>query len=456
MDRQLHEHLNRVTREGNNYLYRLGITGEDGIINNTVRWENSKEGLYRMFKGLPTWDDEELRFHVETVKEVKPDHSMVQQLTTRLINSCLSYAEGSNLSGGDIYSIMYNAEVGISFLDDTFTINESCMSWFNSEYLKLREGMKLNRAVTRALQRLDYGSSKLYVDRWIRDYNNEVGEYMQSKIIREKWYVSINPIDYLSMSDGNGWRSCHWIEDGCYRAGCFSYMNDDTTVIIYKESDEGRTVKQERFCGWVTADTFGIITKSYPTGYNEETTNKLLTSLRNFFPGMCNDGIVRVRSNSGSRVYPDYQHYKVFCISKLDEPTTIQVGGYAYSIDEDEVIEDEGYLSNGTPVYCADCGVRIYDDEAQVLIDGEFYCMSCMTYCNICNEYCREAEAIEYYMIGHRGRRIIGYACPHCYDHIVVCDVCGDAWHMDYVVFLDEDTATDDRPEGYYCPDCIE
>ena len=278
MNGQLHKHLNRVTREGNAYLYDLGIYGNDGIINNTVRWENAKEGLYRTFKGFPTWEDEELRFYVETVKEVKPDHSMVYKLTKSLITNCLSYAEGLYLLRDDIYYIMHNVGIGINQLDDTFTINEPAMKRFNSEYLKVRKGMKLNRAVTKALQKLDYGSNKPYVDTWLRDYNNQVGEYMQSKTIPEKWYVSINPIDYLSMSDGNGWRSCHWIEDGCYRAGCFSYMNDKTTVIIYKESEEGRTVKQERFCGWVTDETFGIISKSYPTGINKETVNKLLSS----------------------------------------------------------------------------------------------------------------------------------------------------------------------------------
>lgn len=456
MNGQLHKHLNRVTRAGNHYLDRLGIISCDGIINNTVRWETAKEGLYRMFKSLPTWDDDELRFHVETVKEVKPDHSMVYNLTKRLINSCFSYAEGLSLSEHDIYSIMYNAGVGINCLDDTFTINEYCMEWFNSEYLKLRNGMKLNRAVTKALQKLDYGDNKSYVDRWILDYNNEVGAYMQLKTIPEKWYVSINPIDYLSMSHGNGWRSCHWIEDGCYRAGCLSYMNDNTTVIIYKESEEGRTVKQERFCGWVTADTFGIITKSYPTGPNEEATKKLLLSIRDFFPDMSNNGIVKIQSNEGNLAYPDYHSCKVFSISKLEEPTPIRAGGYAYSIDEDEEIEDAEYLINVSAVYCTDCGARIYADDERVLIDDEIYCTSCVGYCDICDQYFREVDITDYYVLGYGGSRRIRYACQSCYDNdVVVCDECGEAWHMDDVVYLDEDTETEYRPEGYYCPGCI-
>lgn len=457
MNRQLHDHLNRVTIKGNDYLYDLDIQGNDGIINNTVRWGTAKEGIYRMCKGFPTWDDEELRFHVETVKEVKPDHSAVYHLTKRLINSCLSYAEGLSLSGDEIYDIVYNAGVGISCLDDTFTINEPAMRWLNSDCLKVRKGMKLNRAVTKALQKLEYGSSKAYVDTWIQTYNNEVGEYMQSKSIPEKWYVSINPLDYLSMSDGNGWRSCHWIEDGCYRAGCFSYMNDETTVIIYKESEEGRTVKQERFCGWVTAETFGIITKSYPTGSNEETANKLLSSLRELFPDMTNDGIVKVRSNNGNKAYPDYHHYEVFCISKLEEPTQIQAGGYAYSIDEDEPIDDGEYLTNGNSFCCADCGARLYDGDNAIWVDGEVYCSSCVTYCNICEDYHREGDCSEYYTNGYNGRRYIRYACADCWDaNIVTCDECGEDWHMDDVVYIDEDTATDDRLEGYYCPYCLE
>lgn len=54
--------------------------------------------------------------------------------------------------------------------------------------------------------------------------------------------LSINPVDFLLMSYGYGWSSCHRIGDfrndesrygGCYRSGCTSYMLDGTTMLFY-------------------------------------------------------------------------------------------------------------------------------------------------------------------------------------------------------------------------------
>lgn len=45
--------------------------------------------------------------------------------------------------------------------------------------------------------------------------------------------ISVNPLDYLTMSFGVNWRSCHNISGGGWKGGCISYMLDGTSIITY-------------------------------------------------------------------------------------------------------------------------------------------------------------------------------------------------------------------------------
>jgi hypothetical protein len=49
--------------------------------------------------------------------------------------------------------------------------------------------------------------------------------------------ISVNPLDYLTMSFGVNWRSCHHISGGGWKGGCLSYMLDNTSIITYVITD---------------------------------------------------------------------------------------------------------------------------------------------------------------------------------------------------------------------------
>lgn len=59
-----------------------------------------------------------------------------------------------------------------------------------------------------------------------------------------KFYISLNPLDYLTMSFGNSWSSCHTIDktnqrgapnsySGMHCGGTMSYMLDGSSIITY-------------------------------------------------------------------------------------------------------------------------------------------------------------------------------------------------------------------------------
>ncbi len=105
--------------------------------------------------------------------------------------------------------------------------------------LKLAAGMKTSRAFNRICT--DFGVTSL------PSYNKMFAEYSDavSGLCRKLTYViSVNPYDYLTMSFGKSWASCHTIDkhnrrgmpnsySGMYCGGTLSYMLDSTSIITY-------------------------------------------------------------------------------------------------------------------------------------------------------------------------------------------------------------------------------
>ena len=113
---------------------------------------------------------------------------------------------------------------------------------------KLASGMKTSRAFNRVCDL--YGISALPA------YNKLFAEYadMVSGLMRElDFVISVNPYDYLTMSFGKSWASCHTIDQtnrrnmpnsysGMYCAGTTSYMLDGSSIITYVV-DKGANVQ---------------------------------------------------------------------------------------------------------------------------------------------------------------------------------------------------------------------
>ena len=100
-------------------------------------------------------------------------------------------------------------------------------------------GMKTSRAFNKVC-------SYYKVDK-LSSYNKLFAQYadMVSGLKRKvKFYISLNPLDYLTMSFGNSWSSCHTIDKenkrdmpdsyrGMHCGGTMSYMLDHTSIITY-------------------------------------------------------------------------------------------------------------------------------------------------------------------------------------------------------------------------------
>lgn len=111
-------------------------------------------------------------------------------------------------------------------------------------------GMKTSRAFNRVCTKYKLNT--------LPDYNKLFAKYsdMVSDLKRKmKFFISLNPLDYFTMSFGNSWSSCHTIDrsnirnmpdsySGMYCGGTMSYMLDKTSIITYVHNDIPESVEE--------------------------------------------------------------------------------------------------------------------------------------------------------------------------------------------------------------------
>lgn len=104
---------------------------------------------------------------------------------------------------------------------------------------KIYVGTKTSRAFNRVCHHFGVDKAPLY--------NKEFAKYadMVSGLTRNvKFFISVNPLDYLTMSFGVNWASCHTIDKrnirnmsnsyaGQYCGGTMSYMLDSVSIVTY-------------------------------------------------------------------------------------------------------------------------------------------------------------------------------------------------------------------------------
>lgn len=125
---------------------------------------------------------------------------------------------------------------------------------------KVMPGTKISRLLAKAVHKEDLHGLQTKYSMLIQDFK-----------VKGKAVLSIDPIDYITMSENrSGWSSCHRI-NGEYRTGTLAYMTDDVTLIAYVTTGENagsdNTVKFEnknwRQCVYFGADA-AVQSRHYP------------------------------------------------------------------------------------------------------------------------------------------------------------------------------------------------
>lgn len=339
-------------------------------------------------------------------------------------------------------------------------LNEICPS------IHAHNGQKMSRIVNKLLSYIGYDKLPIY--------NSAFAKYadaLNPLKIKRHTVLSVNPLDYLTMSFGNSWASCHTIDkenkremphsyEGMYSSGTVSYMLDGTSMVFYTvdASYEGSDfwdmpkINRQMF-HW--GEEKLIQGRLYPQ--DNDGNNGAYTPYREIVQSIMSElfdfpNIWTLSRGTGSSAkyvisegthYKDYECYDNCSLSRpkgSENEECITIGHSPICIKCGKEHDLQSNISCcATKINCAHCGCEIDEDDA-VFVDGEYYCNDCVFWCDHCDEYC----------FGE-GTRVRGYGivCPNCLDNFYRCEECGEYVTARHSVLLE-------REGGYFCDICVE
>ena len=232
--------------------------------------------------------------------------------------------------------------------------------------------------------------------------------------------ISVNPIDFWTMSFGYKWGSCHTLDKenrrncdnsyhGCYSSGTTSYMLDGATFIVYsrpsakqleKIGEDGLPMELQskmKRCVFYLGEDKLVQSRLYPDGRDGGDAG-LAAQFRNIVQdviaklydtanlwvlkkGTCECSSV-VDAGRGATNYPDYENYddcNVSYLRRVDgllNARVITVGTAPICpVCGKEHSSQEWIICDNCrdTVYCENCGELVSRRDA-IYVDGEWYC----------------------------------------------------------------------------------
>jgi len=414
-------------------------------------WEENKKDLIELFRKHPNWNEEQKMIVTSLDFDRKIDTSVVRSfhcwLTDIIFNDFFERRDE-----------ILNCLNHILFSQDSVVSKEIAkyLNDFNPD-LKIRCGQKVSRATNKFLTFLKINENSDYNKRFAT-YSDAVNPHK----IKKHVCISLNPIDYLLMSNGNSWTTCHSIyrereEVGCYSGGTVSYMLDSHSFIVYTVSKDYKGEKfelQPKINRQVFAYGFGKLMQSklYPSHTFSKV--KILRDLVQKTISKClqvNDIWEEVdyekkydfiETNSDSAHYADYDSSGYCNLSYIESAyssTPMTIGHPQICVECGTSFSYGGSITccSGNCSKCSDCGHLIADEDVYY-VNGYEYCYDCVNYCDHCQEYTRDSVTEV--------------------EHMYVCESCINRYYF-YCEECDEYARNTDKEEDAYgnevCRSCL-
>lgn len=280
--------------------------------------------------------------------------------------------------------------------------------------LRIVAGQKFSRIINKLCTKVGIDKVEGYQQKFAK-FGDDINELS----IKRHTIISINPIDYLTMSFGNSWASCHTIDklndrncpnsySGQWSGGTLSYMLDGSTVVFYTvdkayDGTDFELQNKVNRCMFNLGEDKLIQGRVYPqsndgdqTIYDEvraimQKTVSEMFNVNNLWilkqgTSACSD----VTYSQGAH-YRDYLHYSNCNVSYLKptsgyekNPKKIMIGhkGICPTCGEEHSSENYIICSNcvNEVKRCPHCG-RVIRNNDHIEIDGQVYCSNCAKYC---------------------------------------------------------------------------
>lgn len=349
-------------------LYYCGTPWREGGISAAIdTWYVKKGHFLHSLEKHENWNPKELAI-IGGFNEVKPP---VPSLARR------------NLSW--LLSLLRRQDVDVSFLEthavdmlmqknilkaDVDALGDAINDW----PVKPSAGMKSSRFILKTAEALGFDITKCNE---ARSYFNTYSEAISPYTRRLTYSLSLNPGDYINMSNGNSWSSCHSLRSderpGGWCAGTISYMQDPSSLVFtlvaenirYEDGELCLVPKVYRQMLFVSPDGRRFVqSRAYPDAspaLNREirrVVHEILSSVHGFenkwaAPHRSEHTIIDTVT---SYHYQDYYHYPRTCATSvvLEDKEDLKEG----------LLDDE--ITVGSRPKCIACGEYEVWNEARV------------------------------------------------------------------------------------------
>ncbi len=472
-----------------------GTFAERGVRKNVEVWFRNKRTQMDLFRKHPYWN-EEAKAIVFTHTEVRE----INYLTAKqYLEAILVYARNKlkdNSYDGflvAIYEALSAHQDNTGFLTEKFVEYIKRRSDTSKLHRKIQGMLKIGTKITK-LVRQACTQYHMYDDTIVDittlvdeheegDRNYQSFEKMYARFadalseltIKRITMISLHFCDFMLMSNGNSWLSCHYINShnifhehginsysGCRKQGCLSYALDEPSFLFYTlpstyDGDEYyRQEKLNRMCCQykegilVTGKCYPNNEDTYITRYRQ-TLQYIISSIENIpnswtFSRNANRVQALVQTDERSAHYRDYE--------MSDQKPTISIcKNFGIDLDNLMMIGHEGYCVHcGEPLnpygdstgwlqcdehrikpICSQCGRYIEDEDERHIFDGTMYCTDCIFYCDYHDRY--EPITDEIHTLELEDGTTIR-VCDYASNEYVLCAACNkwilrsDAWYF--------------------------
>lgn len=422
----------------------------------------AKSALREKFRASKFWNEELQALIVPDFSfKTKPDYNVVRDCIEEIFQNAERRYWNPNMyyTAKDALNCVYKSQ---TYLNDDMA--RQAERYFPS--FRFHPGMKLSKFFRALFESAGFNNDNCH--------NFESRYAMLSDACSPKEHerllvLSLNIMDFLTMSDGNSWESCHSIRNrGCYHGGTLSYALDNVTAILYTlpadtDISAGRLWEHGKINRqlFMLGDNLVIESRLYPDcnkmdirSAHHDFVSKLWSELTHkewhLVPGDDSEVITFIcnHEETTGNHYPDY-HYNQYNITALRTADLgnekINIGALSPDIVKGTINTNHRTLgtkgsSESPDLYYEDVeGDTISDIDYVVFYDGEVYHSDNCTWCDYEGRYVPDGEAVycnENY-----------YSPEYAEEHFVRCDHCGDYIEREDAIECDGD---------YYCESCAD
>ena len=463
----------------------------DGIRKNIATWFENKQGQMERFRKHPYWCEEAKAIIFSQTETRDIDYSYAAYEFGELEEWVYDKLDGNGVDaeGWYHYAIRYALHrMADSGYEHTGLITNEFIDSLRHELSdktlpetverSLVVGAKITKFARKCWQNVPMKDGTMFDATALVDdgdartrksfdkYYAKFADHLSGLKIKKITLVSLNFLDFMTMSNGNSWSSCHFINSnnifhegndnsyrGEYKAGCLSYALDKPSFLLYTlpasfdGTDYYRCQKMTRMCCQYENGIL-ITGKCYPNN-----TDTLITRYRQMmqmilaeieelpnlwtFSKKIRKVTAFTETASGAAHYPDYEmeHQNPtisFCKgASIDLDAALEIGHEGYCLDCGRTLygSDHKWLqcdAHRTNRRCCKCGKYLKSTDTYYKIGNKYYCEEHVFYC----EYHHKYEPL-YYKYGEvtiKGVQMT--ACHDVLDEFKTCQICGSLHHI--------------------------